>query len=83
MKLHSSHVKALITFMCVVTFNYRNGLITVTWYAKWNRTDSAMEDAVVLGGVLKVVEQVRNMIILDSRHGCSAIHQLEAEGGHK
>lgn len=45
--IQSNHIKILFASMCPLTFDHRNGMITVIWSAEYNTTDSSMEDSVV------------------------------------
>lgn len=59
-----------------------SGVITVTWSAHCNQTDSSMQDALTENGDPKVVKHGLKMISLDGRHHYSAVRQLEVEGGY-
>lgn len=77
--VQSSHGRSLVTPMSVLAFGYRNGMITVTWCAEANPTDSAREHAAAKHGGGKVVEEGFGMILLNGRHCCCAVHQLKTK----
>lgn len=50
---------------------------------KCSLTDSSMEDAIGRQCGLKNVKQEFKLVLLDGRSRCSAVHQLNGEGGQK
>lgn len=53
----SSHVKSTASSMSVRKFDFRIGMIALTWSSKCNPTDTSMEDSVAEADDLKVMRK--------------------------
>lgn len=71
--IQRSQVKSLFVSKSSVTFNYRNGIITMTWSAECNATDSWMEDSAAEESCRTMVKEGFKMMLLDGHHHCSAV----------
>lgn len=77
----SSHVENTAASICVTEFHYRSGTTAVKRSAECNPADSAMGDtASQLDGQM-VMKGGFEMMLLDGRHRCTAVHQFPAGGG--
>lgn len=81
--VQKSYVKSLVPTMRVLAALCHNGMITFTWSAECDPTDSVSEDSLDEKGGGKVVEIDLIMTLFDERHIRSAVRQLRAENGHK
>lgn len=65
--IQSRHVNSLSASIRALVFDYRTGMITATWFASCNLTESSMQDAVADDDDGKFVEECFKMIILHGR----------------
>lgn len=65
--IQSRHVKSLFASMDAGTFNYCNGMITLTWSTALNPTKSSMQDGVAEDDDRKFVEEGFKMVVLGGR----------------
>lgn len=75
-------VKDIVASMCVLVFDYPNGTINTTWSGECIPKYSFMKDAIVEQGDQKFVSEGFKKILLDGRHHCCAVRQLQPEDEH-